>query len=459
MSVNSDSSDEEDTVPLSNFCRRPAQERGGYRWRKKEFVPQTTPFTGLEQQYENIDIDTPLNYFKRFVTDDMIDEIVQHTNLYSVQKSGRSINTTRKELEKMLGMYFHMGLVQMNSVRQYWENETYYEPVSGVMSRNRFTLLLRSLHFVDNMAVTEEEKKDRVWKLRPFLTAFRDRCLLLTPDEHSSIDEMMCKFRGKTSPIRQYIKGKPHPWGFKIWGRAGTDGVLNDFDVYQGGNGIRTELGQGPDVVLKLTSTMAKNCRYKIYADNLFTSVPLLIKLKEQGMEYTGTVRKNRLPGCALEDEKAMKKRGRGAFDHRVEETHNIAAVRWFDNRAVSLLSTRTAVEPVTEATRWNKITKSTVELPMPAVVKDYNEHMGGIDLLDQFLSAFRFKMRSRRWYLYLFWHFVMVGIVNAWNVYRKEYAALGLPVKEMLSRRQFQVTHCSHIARKLVTLMALVPN
>lgn len=44
--------------------------------------------------------------------------------------------------------------------------------------------------------------------------------------------------------------------GFKIWGRAGVDGFLHDFDVYQGGDGQRTELGQGADVVLKLTSIL-----------------------------------------------------------------------------------------------------------------------------------------------------------------------------------------------------------
>ena len=106
-------------------------------------------------------------------------------------------------------------------------------------------------------------KKDKVWILRSFLTAFRDRCLLLTPNEHCSIDEMMCKFREKTSLIRQYIKEKPHPWGFKIWGRAGPDGTLLDFDIYQGGNKKKIELGHAPDIVLKLTSIMEKTATTK----------------------------------------------------------------------------------------------------------------------------------------------------------------------------------------------------
>ncbi|XP_067943284.1 piggyBac transposable element-derived protein 2-like [Watersipora subatra] len=162
----------------------------------------------------------------------------------------------------------------------------------------------------------------------------------------------MVQYRGTTSPIRQYIKSKPHPWGFKVWGRAGTSGMLFDLDIYQGGDGTRSHLGQGGDVVMKLVSTLAKNSNYKIYADNLFTSVPLLEKLLGWGLQYTGTVRQNRLSNCNIKGEKELKKEGRGSFDFRVEDTHNISAVRWFDNRAVTLLSTHTCVEPLRMARR-----------------------------------------------------------------------------------------------------------
>ena len=57
-------------------------------------------------------------------------------------------------------MFFHMGIVQMSGgVRQYWAMETNYEPVSGVMSQNRFESLLRALHFVDNSSISDEDKK------------------------------------------------------------------------------------------------------------------------------------------------------------------------------------------------------------------------------------------------------------------------------------------------------------
>ena len=54
--------------------------------------------------------------------------------------------------------------------------------------------------------------------------------------------------------------------------------ILQDFYVYQVGDGKRTQLGQGDDVVVKLVSTLPQKSKYKIYADNLFTSVPLMEK-------------------------------------------------------------------------------------------------------------------------------------------------------------------------------------
>ena len=190
------------------------------------------------------------------------------------------------------------------------------------------------------------------------------------------------------------------------------------FDVYQGGDGTRTELGQGADVVLKLTSTLDSHANHKIYADDLFTSIPLIKRLQERGMLYTGTARSNRLPGLTLMSQSDLSKKGRGSYDYKVEQINNISAVRWMDSKAVTLLSSKTGLEPMPEAQRWVKKDHAFKTTPLPAVIADYNSHMGGVDLLDAFLMSLRFKMRSRRWYIYLFWHFVMVAIINSWNIY-----------------------------------------
>ncbi|XP_067939799.1 piggyBac transposable element-derived protein 1-like [Watersipora subatra] len=346
--------DDEYDIPLVNFATTSTSSCNP-RWRKRKFTSPDSVFLGATPQPPvSAKIDTPYEYFRRFTPGSMFNNIVSNTNLYSTQKCGKPINISNKELEQVIGMYFYMGLVKMNSVQLYWETETFYPPVAGVMSRNRFQEILATLHFVNNLAVTEDDKKDKLWKLRPFLYQMKECCLKLTPTEFVCIDEMMCQFRGKTSKIRIYLKGKPHPWGFKIWACTDPNGFLYDFDVYQGGTGVRTERGQGTDVVLKLTS-LPVNANYKVYADNFFTSIPLLKKLKERGMFYTGTVRKNRLAGCPHFEDKELKTKGRGALDYSVEENFQIAAVKWEDNKSVTMLSSLTGAHPVLEAERWDK--------------------------------------------------------------------------------------------------------
>lgn len=48
----------------------------------------------------------------------------------------------------------------------------------------------------------------------------------------------MVPFKGNID-VRQYIKGKPNPWGIKIFALAGQSGIIYDFLLYQG---QRTEL-------------------------------------------------------------------------------------------------------------------------------------------------------------------------------------------------------------------------
>ncbi len=74
------------------------------------------------------------------------------------------------------------------------------------------------------------------------------------------------------------MKGKPHPWGLKVWGFRSFSGILCDFAVYEGSTGEKTLLGMGGDVVLKLCETLPSSQNYKVLADNLFSSAPLVLK-------------------------------------------------------------------------------------------------------------------------------------------------------------------------------------
>lgn len=95
---------------------------------------------------------------------------------------------------------------------------------------------------------------------------------------------------GRFSSIKQYMRGKPHPWGFKIWACTGISGILCDFEVHQGrpkqGANAPSDLGVAADVVIKLSVTLPDLQHYKVFADNYFTSVPLVEKLADNAFDH-----------------------------------------------------------------------------------------------------------------------------------------------------------------------------
>uniref|UniRef100_A0A3B4X7W6 PiggyBac transposable element-derived protein domain-containing protein n=1 Tax=Seriola lalandi dorsalis TaxID=1841481 RepID=A0A3B4X7W6_SERLL len=404
--------------------------RKEYRWRKVEYEPPAAEFEEcVEEASEERCEWTPYMYFKQFVTDEMLQETADQTNLYSVQKDGKSVNTNAKEIEQVLGMYMHMGLVQMPNVRAYWEMETKHPAVCDVMSRDRLLKLLTLIHFQDNFSVSDDAKKDKLWKLRPWLQKLREQFLCIPPEECHAVDEMMVSFKGK-SHLCVYMPAKPHKWGFKMWSRAGQSGFLYDFDVCQGAENPdkeKSDVGVTGDVVLKMTSTLPNGENHKVFADNYFTSVPLLEHLNGRGIHYIGTVRMNRVKDTNMMDEKDLKKKGRGSWDFRVNQDNNII-VRWCDNKAVNLLSSFIGIEPVGNVKH--------IMVPRTAIVETYNKFMGGVDLLDMLSALYKFSFRSRRWYMYIWWHTVTVAVINAWNLFRRDQKKMEPQMKPMALRR-----------------------
>lgn len=80
-----------------------------------------------------------------------------------------------------------------------------------------------------------------------------------------------------------------------------------------------------------------------------------------------------------------------------------------------------------------------------------YNKYMGGVDLLDSFAAKYKFPMKSHRWYIYIFWHTIILIELNTWLLYKWDCKALKISRKEILNRRQFQAQLASSLI--LVTM------
>ncbi|KAJ8381511.1 hypothetical protein SKAU_G00022890 [Synaphobranchus kaupii] len=110
-------------------------------------------------------------------------------------------------------------------------------------------------------------------------------------------------------------------------------------------------IGASGNIVLQLASIIPVNQSHKIFYDNWFTSVDLQVVLEKAKIHSVGTVRQNRLAGCTIMPEKIMKKKARGTYEEK-QTTHQgvtLKAVKWFDNRPVTLLSTFTGANPITQ--------------------------------------------------------------------------------------------------------------
>ena len=192
--------------------------------------------------------------------------------------------------------------------------------------------------------------------------------------------------------------------------------------------------GLAGNVVLRLLKSLPEKNNYKIFADNFFTSMKLVETLTEKGFLYVGTVQERRLKGITLASEQQLKELGRGSWQTKVIGDR-IVAVSWYDNKKINLVSNYISAEPLEKAKLWSKKTKQYVKIWRPAVVTEYNKFMGGVDLLDMLTSLYKPGLRSKRWYLYIFRHFIHVAACNSWLIHRKECNRNG---EKQLSLRQF---------------------
>ncbi|XP_034533121.1 piggyBac transposable element-derived protein 3-like [Notolabrus celidotus] len=380
----------------------------------------------------------------------MIEHIAHHTNLYSAQELGDPIKTSPEEIEDFLAILLYMGVFNFPSLEDYWHHESRFNIIADIMPRKRFQLLRRYIHFSDNQHISESP--DRFYKIRPLFEMLRHQCLLIPSTNKHSVDEVMVAYKGtRAGTLRQYIANKPDKWGFKLFCRASSSGIIHDLLLYQGAstffNVALSEQEQMLPLGAKVVTTLCKTIKHPrlsvFFCDNFFTSFSLVQSLHSSlGVKCIGTVRPNRTGGAPLMADKDLMKRGRGACDYRSAE--GVIAVKWFDNKCVNLLSNASGILPHSTVKRWSKESRAKIAIPCPSLIPAYNEHMGGIDLSDMLVHLYKTPAKSRRWYLPLFGYVLDLCIANAWLVYKRDCALL--KQKPMsLKRFRLAVAHSLH--------------
>ena len=260
-----------------------------------------------------------MNIFRLFLTDELLDVVVQETNRYAEEAPQRPLQrnsryhywqeTSRAEMAVFLALKLAMGITVQPLVADHWRTDWLFETpgFAKVMSRRRFQLLSSCLHFVNNATAVRDEHGrhvDPLFKVRPVLSRLtRSFRSLYQPRQQVAIDEQMIAFKGRLS-FKQYLPKKPTKWGLKAFVLAeSATGYVFEYDVYTGKHRTADSSDEDEDdeadatgtkgVVRKLVRHLGAG--HTVFMDNFYSSPKLFQHLaSSQRMASVGTVRINR---------------------------------------------------------------------------------------------------------------------------------------------------------------------
>lgn len=362
---------------------------------------------------------SPIEFWNLFVSNDIIDTLVLETNRYAAQtiaskadappnaRIKKWVDTDHDEMMKFMGIILYMGLCQLPTIGHYWRNDNLYcSPIANKISRNRFQLLLSLFHCSNN---EEALPNDRLHKVQAIIDKFVFNFrMCVNPDENICIDESMIPFLGRIF-FRQYVKGKRHKYGIKVFKLCTKDCYTLSFRVYSGKidrAGLEGQISKL--IVMELAEPYLDNGR-TLYCDNWYTSVDLAQTLLNRATHLVGTLRKNR----KLNPATVTKAKLRVGELIAQKNENNIVVLKWKDQREVLMLSTKHTDETYTMIRRGKEIRK-------PAVVVDYNKGKSLIDLADQMGSYSSPLRRSLKWYRKVVFELLLnTAVINALSVYK----------------------------------------
>ena len=187
-----------------------------FSWSSSASDRQCVAFTGQSGIQVDIDDDNSedqLTFFQLFLTSDILDIIVLETNLRAAQLIASQIRTTpharinnwsdtnADEMRVFIALLLYQGIIQKPTLDSYWTTRLLLSTpyVRFIMTRDRFELLLRCLHFSDNStAPTFDNKADRSFhKIKPFFDYVVGRfSSVYLPESNVAVDESLMLWKG-----------------------------------------------------------------------------------------------------------------------------------------------------------------------------------------------------------------------------------------------------------------------
>lgn len=209
----------------------------------------------------------PIQYFKLFFTNELVNEIIKETNNYAEnvlknkEISSNSIWQTWRVVEEdefwaFIGVIVNMGTIPLTNMQEYWsvKDNSRIPFFSKIFTRKRFNQIFWMLHLkTPNPA--KNDIRTRIQRASNFLEYINSRFSdYFIPGENICVDESVVKFKGKISFIT-YNPNKPTKWGIRIYVLADSEtGYVYSILPYYGS--ITSENLPRPDLLVSTRITL-----------------------------------------------------------------------------------------------------------------------------------------------------------------------------------------------------------
>lgn len=394
------------------------------------YVPPRIPSSG-PTLYAIARIKNPETAFNLFFPDDIIQLILDMTNLHGKRTVTNWAFLTAQELRAYMGLLILAGMYRSKNeaTLSLWDKEMGRPVFAETMTQGRFSHINRALCFDDEKRRPQGHQRNQMfpiedlwWKWTSLLPK------MFYPGRDICIDEQLVPFSGRC-PFKQYMPSKPAKYGLKIWALCdvATSYAWN-LEVYTGEptEGQR-ETNVGMRVVLDLCRALEG---HTVTVDHFFSSIPLALELKKKKMTLVGTIRKNKreIPPQLLQLTSRLTLSSKFAFTSSMTLVSYVPRKR----KNVLLLSTKHH-EPEVSGEQKKK----------PKIILDYNKCKGAVDNLDHVSTTFVFhqsflsklychlfvcflqacsvystRRRASRWPMTLFYHMLDMSCFNAFVLY-----------------------------------------
>jgi hypothetical protein len=161
-----------------------------------------------------------------------------------------------------------------------------------------------------------------------------------------------------------------------------------------------------------------------VVCDNFFTSPQLFDSLLRRKIYATCTVKGRRIGFPSILCGFKKGEHPRSTLFWATYASRQMATTAWFDAKPVQFLSTSANPTGPVVAMRWLRGVRE--RIPTTPQQVEYQEHMGGVDKVDQMRRNYTVQFHSRKW-----WHKLFLGFVhdsslqNEWILFSSDCRAL----------------------------------